>query len=338
MNSNTETLSNVKSVDHARNVDVSVVMLTYFHEDYLEQAINSVLDQKGDIIYEIIISDDHSTDNTRSIIESYYRQYPNVIVPIYNNHTIGIPANMYQALEHCTGECITFLSGDDYWVDNDKLLEQYSFLKKNCQYFSVLTGVEARNNSGEVLYQMPKANARDRVFTLTDYLKGMEFPTHGLMMRNIMTKEDGKQYFSFIRTASSTVDDLTICILVLMKSHSYILDRISCVYRVTNENKHNYNALFNRRQRIHNELQLQNNIYQKFHIDSTYLYANLLGRSFLQSLQERNLEFYRSMKQELPNEYQDYFRSNIGKKLVAKAVLDKIGNRLVKEIKKRKAK
>ena len=47
---------------------VSVIMITFGHEKYIEQAIESILNQKTNFLYEVIISDDNSPDNTESII------------------------------------------------------------------------------------------------------------------------------------------------------------------------------------------------------------------------------------------------------------------------------
>ena len=48
-----------------RNVDVSAIVLTYNHEPYIEAALKSVLSQRGDFSFEVIVSEDCSTDGTR---------------------------------------------------------------------------------------------------------------------------------------------------------------------------------------------------------------------------------------------------------------------------------
>ena len=50
---------------------VSVIMLAYNHEPFIEQALNSVLEQETNFPYEILIGDDSSTDKTSKIIEEY---------------------------------------------------------------------------------------------------------------------------------------------------------------------------------------------------------------------------------------------------------------------------
>ena len=51
-----------------KEIDVSVIMLTYFHEDYIAQALDSVLSQETSLRYEILIGDDASQDRTPEII------------------------------------------------------------------------------------------------------------------------------------------------------------------------------------------------------------------------------------------------------------------------------
>ena len=61
---------------------VSVVIATYNHQDLLAQSIDSVLSQKTDYPYEIIIHDDASKDTTVDVIRNYAQKYPDVIIPI----------------------------------------------------------------------------------------------------------------------------------------------------------------------------------------------------------------------------------------------------------------
>src|SRR5258705_282442 len=55
---------------------VDVNLVTYNHEKYVARAIESVLEQKTNFDYRLIIGDDCSTDNTQSIIRQYAQQYP----------------------------------------------------------------------------------------------------------------------------------------------------------------------------------------------------------------------------------------------------------------------
>ena len=60
---------NVKVVDSKEIVSVSV--LTYNHEKYINETLHSILNQKTKFKFKIIVSDDHSKDNTRKIIKNF---------------------------------------------------------------------------------------------------------------------------------------------------------------------------------------------------------------------------------------------------------------------------
>ena len=59
-----------------RDILVSVCMSTYNHEEYIEEALNSVLEQECDFEYEIILSNDQSSDNTHAVITKYIENHP----------------------------------------------------------------------------------------------------------------------------------------------------------------------------------------------------------------------------------------------------------------------
>lgn len=108
---------------------VSVAMATYNGELYIEEQINSILDNLnfGD---ELIISDDGSTDKTRQII-SYYAKRDNRIKLIEGPKN-GIKQNFANAIENCSGKYIFLSDQDDIWNKNKvkKVIEV--FKKDNC--------------------------------------------------------------------------------------------------------------------------------------------------------------------------------------------------------------
>lgn len=112
----------------------SVAMTTYNHEKYIAKALDSIITQNHDYKYEIVVSDDCSTDNTREIIKSYQKKYPEIIRPILNEKNIGVSKNCLRNFRSCKGEYIATLDGDDYWTDPDKIKKQISFLDENPQY------------------------------------------------------------------------------------------------------------------------------------------------------------------------------------------------------------
>jgi glycosyltransferase involved in cell wall biosynthesis len=72
---------------------VSVWMITYNHEKYIRQSLESVLMQKTTFKFEIVIGEDCSTDGTRIIIQELEKQYPTIIKPIYHKKNVGAMRN-----------------------------------------------------------------------------------------------------------------------------------------------------------------------------------------------------------------------------------------------------
>jgi glycosyltransferase involved in cell wall biosynthesis len=112
-------------------VKLSVHIVCYNQEQFIAQTLDSVLAQRGVSDYEILVSDDCSTDLTPSIIKDYHRRFPSKIKPILRQKNVGPGPNAVEALEQCSGEYIAFLEGDDYWTDPDKLRLQIAFLDEH---------------------------------------------------------------------------------------------------------------------------------------------------------------------------------------------------------------
>lgn len=116
------------------NKKLSVCLITYNHEKYIEQALLSVLMQRTNFEYEIIIGEDCSSDQTRSIILNFIKKYPEKIIPLFRPANLGMKANFIDTYLNCSGEYMAVLSGDDYWIDPYKLQKQVDFLDENRDY------------------------------------------------------------------------------------------------------------------------------------------------------------------------------------------------------------
>ena len=114
-----------------RQPTVSVCCITYNHERFLAQTIESVLMQQTDFDVELVIGEDCSTDITRKIAQDYERQYPGRIRVLTPSVNLGIMPNLMATMAACQGEYIAFLEGDDYWTDATKLQLQVDVLRAN---------------------------------------------------------------------------------------------------------------------------------------------------------------------------------------------------------------
>ena len=113
---------------------VSVCITAFNIEQYIEKALDSVLSQKTDFDYEIVIGEDKSTDTTLSILKSYQNRYPDKIRVIENELNRGFMTNYISTIMACKGEYVAMLDGDDYWIDENKLQKQVLFMDSNLNY------------------------------------------------------------------------------------------------------------------------------------------------------------------------------------------------------------
>lgn len=132
---------------------VSVFMITYNHQEYIEQAIEGVLMQDTNFNFELIISNDNSTDNTDKIIKDIIKNHPKSSKIRYINResNLGMINNTIYTLKDCKGEFIAICEGDDYWIDNKKLQKQIEFLENNSEYVLSFHKVKLLEPDGKII-------------------------------------------------------------------------------------------------------------------------------------------------------------------------------------------
>ena len=111
------------------DITVSVVMITYNHEKFIKEALESIFSQKTNFHYELIISNDCSTDNTDEVIKKIIDKNENGSLINYTNHhkNKGMIPNFLWSIQQAKGKYIALCEGDDYWTDPYKLQKQVDF-------------------------------------------------------------------------------------------------------------------------------------------------------------------------------------------------------------------
>jgi glycosyltransferase involved in cell wall biosynthesis len=150
---------------------LSVSIITYNHERFIAQALESVLAQRVNFEYEIVIGEDCSTDGTRAIIMDYHHRYPGLIIPLTRDQNIGGARNIESTLAACRGRYLAMLEGDDYWTCEDKLQKQVDFLDAHPDYAICCHRVQILDEIGAFQADVfPPHSAGP--YTLNDLLKG----------------------------------------------------------------------------------------------------------------------------------------------------------------------
>lgn len=107
---------------------VTVLVATYNHERFLNQALDSVLAQVTSFTIEIVVGEDCSTDGTRALLEMYAARHPGVIRMVLAECNLGANLMYMEMLRVARGEYFALLDGDDYWTCVDKLEKQVHVL------------------------------------------------------------------------------------------------------------------------------------------------------------------------------------------------------------------
>ncbi len=175
-----------------KTVGVSILCAVYNHEKYLNECLNSLVNQKTNFKYEILVHDDCSTDNSKKIIDKYYKKYPDIIVPIYekeNQYSKGVKITQTFFIPRIKGKYFCFCEGDDFWIDNNKLQKQYDFLENHPDYsLCIHNSIGVNEESNKVIDITPLKNGGD--LNCEDFIinGGGFVSTNSLFSRSVYAK------------------------------------------------------------------------------------------------------------------------------------------------------
>lgn len=204
---------------------VSIAVITYNHEPYIREALDSILMQKTDFDIEIIIGDDCSTDATPAICSEYAAKYPNVKYERYAVNE-GISSNWIKTISRCQGDFIALLEGDDFWTCADKLQIQVDFLNKHKEYvlcYHAFT-IEQQDSSREYTNFRNKLNADKKTIGFIDVLQ-MCYP-------QTLTVVFRKGTYNLSLLTGLKVCDRFLYQLLLLHSEGCYMDKEMGSYRI----------------------------------------------------------------------------------------------------------
>lgn len=174
----------------SKKLKVSVCMITYGHEKFIEEAINGVLMQEVDFDIELIVSNDASPDRTDEIVKKIIQNHPRSSWIRYIRHesNIGMMLNSKYVLEASEGEFIASCEGDDYWTDPYKLQKQVDFLENNLDYVICFHKVDILKTNGQIvedfITKVPENH--ETIETLAQF--GNYIHTPSVIFRNVIDK------------------------------------------------------------------------------------------------------------------------------------------------------
>ncbi|MHA5065622.1 glycosyltransferase [Cetobacterium somerae] len=238
---------------------ISVAMLAYNHERFIEKAIDSILNQKHNFNIEIIIGEDFSKDNTRKKLKKY-EQFTNIKI-IKRNKNIGVVKNILEVFKECKGKYIALLEGDDYWEDEYKLHKMINYLEENT-YIGAFSEVNYIDEYGNLNYlENIKIRKYKDVEQTEDILNEVFIPTCTLVFENIWRENFSEIYKEWIKGAKYICDLQLKFLLTENGKLKYFPEKMSA-YRYITNGESSYSSQ-NIDLKIKDELKAYQNIYLK---------------------------------------------------------------------------
>ncbi len=210
---------------------LSVVVPAYKFHKYIHKCLNSIIEQKTDFQFEVLVRDDFSQDGSQELIDEIIRNNSNENISFRHfnsSENLGCYSNIKLLLDSSVGEYIAYLDGDDYFTDEYKLQKQVDFLDNNPEFSLHCTSCYYIEEDGELVNpDWPHLDPSQEIVTLEDLWK-TNLITFGRVFRNIPNILE--QSFSKARFV-----DYLINYKVLLHGKAKCERWVSGAYRHTNQ-------------------------------------------------------------------------------------------------------
>lgn len=170
----------VDQMQEKKTPKVSVCVVTYNQEKYINQCLQSILDQETDFDFEIIVGDDCSTDGTREIGRDFAKKHPKLFRLLLQPKNIGAALNYASTHELARGEYVAHIDGDDLMLP-DKLQKQVNAFIENPNCVMVTHDMQIINGDGSINKRTFKKH-KAGINTLWDLYEALPFFAHSSKM------------------------------------------------------------------------------------------------------------------------------------------------------------
>ena len=219
-----------------RPPSVTVYMICYNHEKYIDEAMHGVLMQKTNFPVNIVIHDDASPDRSGEIIRKYAAENPNITAIIeetnyYQNGKSFLP----KVIPHFTGKYIACCECDDFWIDEHKLQKQVDYLESNPDCVAVYSNVLPVNKYGKY------DESTRKLFQKTGegdypkgYIYGIKHQLASCLIRNLWQFMTSEEIDSYIDIKANGDEKLLVLLINIGRVH-YFSDELAAYRSVYDE-------------------------------------------------------------------------------------------------------
>lgn len=215
--------------------EIIILMNSYNHEQYIAQAIDSVIAQDGLDNALVLVYDDCSTDKSAEIAKRYAETYPKLITAVLfkeNNYSRGI--NIFSELLYpiLNTKYIALCECDDYWLGTDRLIKQIRYLDKNQRCNCVVGNCYCINEYNAVFIHPPFTPQHTHKYDIQNYRYGNRLPgqTASKVYRKAIYDDlDPRCLVEFNKLTGS--GDVKLDALCVLSGYIYHLSDFVSVYR-----------------------------------------------------------------------------------------------------------
>ena len=206
---------------------LSFCLVTYNHEKYILECLESIFKQKGNFKLEILVGNDCSQDATAQLIKDNYGDRVNLID---RKENLGLCKNLYDLFLRAKGRYVYMFSGDDYIKDEYMLQKQVDFLEEHPEYFSA----SARNlNYNQAKDSFSESGIDFGDYTIVDFFMDGKIPCIYGTMRNVFAKDQANNYF--LPLGAKNNEEVKMWLYTMDQGKKYIFEDYMTVYRFVNQ-------------------------------------------------------------------------------------------------------
>ena len=221
------------------NADLTIIIPSYNRGKYIKECLDSIFMQETSYSYQLIVADDHSTDNSVEIIKEYQAKYPNKITLLESDVNQKLYKNVLRAYEITKTPYFTVLDPDDFWIDKNFIQNSLDFLEKN-KDFTIYAANAYIQNEYDINSRKPFVDIKqEKNITFQDFLKTPAFIgwTGATIFRNsifINGIPDKMVNLEHPTCEKSFRGDSFRNLIALNKGKCHFCPKITSVYRQTN--------------------------------------------------------------------------------------------------------
>ncbi len=204
---------------------LSVIVLAFNHEAFIAECLSSILSQKVDFPFEIIIANDASTDGTEEIVKRLAAQNDS-IRDFHHDRNKGAAKNFEFAVKQSSGSIISLCEGDDFWHAKDKLQTHWDEFRSSEAISMVYSNYRKISAEGDVLEE-GCLREQPETFELKDLIDKQGPSTHSMsFLKSVLPQSFPPDFFRVLNP------DVFLMAWAISQGKSRYIDKVQASYRV----------------------------------------------------------------------------------------------------------